>query len=82
MDEAVMLLCEVAAAVCAVAACGPCFLACARRWVLGAELLGAAGGAGGRRADVAGCDEPSCPYYKRNITYIMLPARRPRSPRR
>lgn len=38
-NDAVMFLLEFLAAICAVAVCGPCLLACARRLILGDELL-------------------------------------------
>lgn len=76
--EAVMFLLEFLAALCAVAVCGPCFLACARRLLLGDELL-QRGGQGMQEAEVLGCDEPACPYYKKNVRYLMVPATRRRS---
>lgn len=76
-DEAVMFLLEFIAALCAVAVCGPCLLACARRLLLGDELL-QRGGHAVHEAEVLGCDEPGCPYYKKNIRYLMVPATRSR----
>ncbi|KAI8437807.1 hypothetical protein MSG28_012033 [Choristoneura fumiferana] len=73
--EVGMFLVEFLAALCAVAVCGPCFLACARRLVLGDELL-SRGGPSVREAEVLGCDEPACPYYKKNVRYLMMPVRR------
>lgn len=70
--NAVMFLLEFLAALCAVALCGPCFLACAKRLILGDEMLQR--GAAFREADVLGCDEPACPYYKKNVRYLMVPA--------
>ncbi|PZC75429.1 hypothetical protein B5X24_HaOG206098 [Helicoverpa armigera] len=74
-SEAVMFLLEFLAALCAVAVCGPCLLACARRLLLGDELLHRTPTVV-READVLGCDEPACPYYKKNVKYLMVPARR------
>uniref|UniRef100_A0A2A4J418 Secreted protein n=1 Tax=Heliothis virescens TaxID=7102 RepID=A0A2A4J418_HELVI len=74
-SEAVMFLLEFLAALCAVAVCGPCLLACARRLLLGDELLQRTPTVV-READVLGCDEPACPYYKKNVKYLMVPARR------
>ncbi|CAH2243848.1 jg15150 [Pararge aegeria aegeria] len=36
------------------------------------------GHGGIHEADVLGCDEPACPYYKKNSRYLMVPARRRR----
>ncbi|CAB3252477.1 unnamed protein product [Arctia plantaginis] len=74
-NEVVMFLLEFLAALCAVAVCGPCLLACARRLIIGDELL-QRGGQGIHEADILGCDEPACPYYKKNVKYLMVPARR------
>lgn len=71
--EAVMLLLEFLAAICAVALCGPCLLACVRRLILGDEVL-QRGGHIVHEAEILGCDEPACPYYKKNIRYLMVPA--------
>lgn len=71
-NESVMFLLEILAALCAVAVCTPCLLACARRLILGDELLGG-GGHRVHEAEVLGCDEPACPYYKKNIKYLMVP---------
>ncbi|CAH4034867.1 unnamed protein product [Pieris brassicae] len=72
-DDIAMFLLEFLAALCAVAVCGPCFLACARRLILGDELL-RSGGHIIHEAEVMGCDEPACPYYKKNVKYLMVPA--------
>lgn len=74
-SDTVMLLLEFIAAICAVALCGPCLLACAKRLIVGDELL-ENGGHTLHEAEVLGCDEPNCPYYKKNIRYLMVPARR------
>lgn len=71
--DASMFLLEFLAALCAVAICGPCFLACTRRLVLGDEMLQHRGTVV-HEADVLGCDEPACPYYKKNMRYLMVPA--------
>lgn len=73
-----MFVVEFLAALCAVAVCGPCLLACARRLILGDELL-QRGAPGVREATVLGCDEPACPYYKKNVKYLMVPATRRRT---
>lgn len=70
--ETVMFFLEFLAAVCALALCGPCLLSCARRLILGDELLQRGGPVIGE-ADVLGCNEPSCPYYRKNIRFIMVP---------
>lgn len=72
-----MFLIEFIAAFCAVAVCGQCLLACARRLIIGDELL-QRGGHVVHEADVLGCDEPACPYYKKNARYLMVPATRRR----
>lgn len=69
-----MLCVEFAIAFFAVMACGPCLLACVRRMVLGDETLQKKA----YDAEIHGCDEPSCPYYKKNIRYLMVPP--PKSP--
>ncbi|CAH0730811.1 unnamed protein product, partial [Brenthis ino] len=74
LDDTLMFVLEFLAALCAVAVCGPCVLACARRLVLGDELLQK--GHGIQEAEVLGCDEPACPYYKKNVRYLMVPVRR------
>lgn len=74
-DDFVMILLELLAAVCAVAVCGPCFLACARRILLGDELISRQS-LKVREAEVIGCDEPACPYYKKNVKYLLVPAER------
>lgn len=71
-SEAGMFFLEFVAAMCAVAVCGPCLLACARRLILGDEALQNRQH-GFREAEVLGCDEPACPYYKKNIKYLMVP---------
>lgn len=76
--QAVMFIIQFLAAVCAVAVCGPCLLACARRLIIGDEVL-RDGGPALREAEVLGCDEPACPYYKKNIRYLMVPATRRRN---
>lgn len=70
-----MLLLEFIAAICAVALCGGGVLACARRLLLGGEALG---GDALRQAEVLGCDEPSCPYYRKNAKFLLVPASRRR----
>lgn len=76
-SDTVMLLVEFLAAICAVALCGPCLLACARRIIAGDELL-QRGDRALHEAEVLGCDEPNCPYYKKNMRYLMVPAVRRR----
>lgn len=72
----IMLLLEFLAAICAVALCGPGLLACARRLIVGDELLQK--GHTINEAEVLGCDEPNCPYYKNNVKFLMVPASRKR----
>ncbi|VVC93852.1 unnamed protein product [Leptidea sinapis] len=71
--DIVMLFVEFIAALCAVAVCGPCLLACARRLIVGDELL-RRGGHVIHEAEVTGCDEPNCPYYKKNVRFLLVPA--------
>lgn len=71
-SDAVMFLVEFLAALCAVALCGPCFLACAKRVIFGNEMIRR--GHGTHEVEVLGCDEPACPYYKKNARYLMVPA--------
>lgn len=70
-SENVMVLCEVAA-VAAILALAPLVYATLRRTL---ESHGTK-----RRsvysAQVAGCDEPACPYYEKNLELLMVPARR------
>lgn len=75
-SDAVMILIEFLAAFCTVALCGPCFLACARRVILGDEMLQREHAT--HEVEVLGCDEPACPYYKKNSRYLMVPAARRR----
>lgn len=71
-NDTVIMLLEFLAALCAVAVCGPTLLACARRLILGDELLHK-GQNGVIEAEVMGCDEPNCPYYKKNVKYLVMP---------